>query len=282
MVAERRFEVPGFTLAAQDWGPADGRPVLALHGWLDNAGSFDLLAPLLAGCRVVALDLAGHGFSGFRSPDASYELWRDVADLLEVADQLGWPELTLLGHSRGAAVATLAAAAFPERFTRLVLLEGGVPLTSPASAAPENLARSLTERRALRSKSGRVFPDRDTAIAERAQGFSKVTLGAAAILAKRGLREVPGGFRWHADQRLKARSEVRFTPEQATAFVDRVTAPVLMVLAEQSPFAHSAGFQRLAAALRDCDKVVLPGAHHFHMEGAEQEIARRTLRFLAS
>ena len=280
MAAERRFEVPGFSLAAKEWGPADGFPVLALHGWLDNAGSFDLLAPLLAGCRVVALDLAGHGASGFRSQDASYELWQDVGDLVEVADQLGWPELTLLAHSRGAAIATLAAAAFPERFTRLVLLEGGVPLTSPAAEAPDNLARSLTERRALRSKGGRVFPDRAAAIAERAQGFSKVTLEAAAILAKRGLREVPGGFQWHADPRLKARSEVRLTPELAAEVVARVEAPVLMVLAERSPFAGSAGFERLTALLRDCDKVVLPGGHHFHLEGAEQEIARLILRFL--
>lgn len=280
MATERRFEVPGLVLAARDWGPVDGTPVIALHGWLDNAGSFDLLAPLLDSCRVIALDLAGQGFSGFRSPDASYELWHDVADVLEVADQLDWRELTLLGHSRGAAIATLAAAAFPERITRLVLLEGGVPLTSAAADAPANLARALTERRALAAKSGRVFPDRETAIAERAQGFSTVTLDAAAILARRGLREVPGGFQWHADQRLKARSELRFTPELATAFVDAVRAPVLLALAERSPFAHSRGFRRLAARFRDCEIVDLPGGHHFHLEGAEREIARHVLRFL--
>jgi hypothetical protein len=38
--------------------------VIALHGWLDNANSFARLAPQLKGLRIVALDLAGHGYSG--------------------------------------------------------------------------------------------------------------------------------------------------------------------------------------------------------------------------
>ncbi|HEX6997385.1 MAG TPA: alpha/beta fold hydrolase [Gammaproteobacteria bacterium] len=280
MPIERRFDVAGLELAAQEWGAPDGVPVLAVHGWLDNSGSFDLLAPLLEGCRVIAVDLAGQGQSDFRSPDSSYLLWQDVADLLEIADRLEWRELTLLGHSRGAAVATLFAAAFPERVSKLVLLEGGVPLASPAEEAPGQLARALRERRSLLGKSGRVFPDRDTAIRERAEGFSRVSREAAAILARRSLREVPGGFQWHADQRLKARSEMRYTPEVAAAFVAAVQAPVLMLLAEHSPFADLPAFRSLAARFRKLESHRLPGGHHFHLEGAEHELARRIRAFL--
>ena len=89
MSRERRFELPGLALAAEIWGEPGERPILASHGWLDNAGSFALLAPLLPECEIVALDLAGHGRSDSRSPDSSYNLWQDVGDLLDVADMLG-------------------------------------------------------------------------------------------------------------------------------------------------------------------------------------------------
>ena len=227
MLEQRQFDIPGLKLAAQVWGPRGGRPVLATHGWLDNAATFDLLAPRLSDCEIVALDLAGHGESGSRSPDAAYNIWQDVGDLLEVVDQLGWRACSLLGHSRGAAIGMLFAAAFPERVDRLVLIEGGVPLVGDAETAPATLAQAVLEQRALRGKSGRVFTERGIAIAERTQGFTKVSLAAAEILARRSLRAVRGGFQWHADQRLKGAPELRLTRDLVRAFVRAVRAPVL-------------------------------------------------------
>jgi pimeloyl-ACP methyl ester carboxylesterase len=279
---QREFALPGLTLAAQVWGQSGGVPVLALHGWLDNSSTFDLLAPLLPNCEIVALDLAGHGRSGFRSPDAAYNIWEDVGDLLEVAEQLGWQRVNLLGHSRGAAIAMLFAAAYPELTDRLVLVEGGVPVVGTVADAPETLARSFRERRELRGKTGRVFADRATAIAERARGFTKLSTAAADILAQRSLREVDGGFKWHADQRLKGAPEVRLTREHVRAFVERVEAPVLMVLAEESPFGGTDLYQEMIAAFEEIETVVLPGAHHLHLEGAQGEIAALVQRFLAA
>ena len=59
MPREHRFDLPGLALAAEIWGSPGERPIIASHGWLDNAGSFSLLAPLLPGNEIVALDLAG-------------------------------------------------------------------------------------------------------------------------------------------------------------------------------------------------------------------------------
>ena len=82
--------MPGLTLAAREWGEPGGLPVIALHGWLDNAGTFDLLAPRLEGTHLIALDCAGHGLSGHRSPDATYNVWQDVPEVFAVADLMGW------------------------------------------------------------------------------------------------------------------------------------------------------------------------------------------------
>jgi pimeloyl-ACP methyl ester carboxylesterase len=278
---ERRFALPGLTLASEIWGNEGERPILASHGWLDNAGSFALLAPLLPGCEIVALDLAGHGLSDSRSPDSSYNLWQDVGDLLDVADALAWPRCTLLGHSRGAAISMLFAATFPERVDRLILLEGGLPLAAEADDAPLGLAQALRDVRELRGKAGRVFASRDTAIAERAAGFSKVTPQAAEVLARRSLREVPGGFRWHADQRLKAQSELRLTPDHVRAFARRVTAPVLLLFAAESPFADRPLYREMPRLFANIEVQRVPGGHHCHLEGGQTVIAEHVRAFLA-
>lgn len=277
---EREFDLPSGKLRALEWGEAGGQPVLALHGWLDNAGSFDLLAPALHGCRLLAIDAAGHGLSAHRSPDSAYNIWQDLGDILELTDVLGWKRFSLLGHSRGGAVAMLFAGTFPERVERLMLLEGGLPITGSAADAPANLGRVLERSRELRGRGGRIYSSREQAIAERVGGFSPVTTEAADILARRSLREVAGGWQWQADQRLKAGSEIRLTAEQVLAFVAGVTAPVLCIMAEDSPFADLDIYREMIGRFADIELCRLPGRHHLHLEGAASEIAERMLRFL--
>lgn len=116
-VEEVRLSLPHIELAAHLFGPEDGLPVIALHGWLDNANSFARLAPKLHGLRIVALDMAGHGHSAHRPAGAGYALWDYVYDVLQVAEQLGWKRFALLGHSLGAIVSLVLAGALPERVT---------------------------------------------------------------------------------------------------------------------------------------------------------------------
>lgn len=278
--AERQFELPTLRLAALEWGEPGGEPCLALHGWLDNAGSFEHLAPLLPGLHLVAPDAAGHGSSGHRSADAGYHIWTELYDILDVAAALGWERFSLLGHSRGAAVATLFAGTFPERVERLMLIEGGLPIIGAAEEAPANLARVLTRTRELAGRAGRVYATREAAIAERAEGFSPVSIAAAEILARRSLRAVAGGWQWQADQRLKAGSEFRLTRDELAAFLGRVTAPSICVLAEESPFGDWDIYRDLLGLIRGIEVHRIPGRHHFHLEGQAAEIAARLNRFI--
>ena len=156
-MSEIRCELPGLSVAGRAWGPDEGRRVLALHGWLDNAGSFDRLAPELEGCRVVAVDLPGHGRSGHLPEGWSFHFsgWLTVVDA--ILGELGWDRCVLMGHSMGAGIASLYASAMPERVDALVLLEGLAPLSSPASDAPR--APAARSRRAdTQGGSARVTP----------------------------------------------------------------------------------------------------------------------------
>ena len=130
-------------LAARAHGPPDGQPVLALHGWLDNAASFEPLAPLLAGIRLVALDLPGHGRSAHRPPGCPYHFVDYADDVLDAADALGWDRFTLLGHSLGGAIATLVAAARPGRVERLAMIEALGPLSEEPASLPARLERAV-------------------------------------------------------------------------------------------------------------------------------------------
>jgi len=69
---EIQIELPYLKLAAKQWGNPAGMPVLAIHGWLDNAGTFDHIAPLLPDLNLVAIDLPGHGLSEHRPMGTNY------------------------------------------------------------------------------------------------------------------------------------------------------------------------------------------------------------------
>ena len=112
---ELRINVSGYTLAAKQWGDATKPALLALHGWLDNAATYDLIAPHLADYRVIALDFAGHGYSDHLPEGMRYHMLDNVDDVVGVADALGLESFVLMGHSMGAGISSLLAGAFPDK-----------------------------------------------------------------------------------------------------------------------------------------------------------------------
>ncbi len=118
--SEQFLPIGGLRLRILEQGRGSGRPLLLLHGTGDNAHTWDLLAPALAGTfRVLALDQRGHGKSGWAVPP-SYRCEDYLEDLSAVIGSLGLEGLILLGHSMGALHASLYAALNPERVAALV------------------------------------------------------------------------------------------------------------------------------------------------------------------
>src|SRR6266545_449895 len=131
------------------------RIVLAAHGITASAMSFRAVARHLpARWSLVALDLRGRGGSaGMPGP---YGMSAHAADIVAAAEHLGSP-LVLSGQSMGAYAALRAAVLRPELFTRLVLIDGGLPLPVPAGADPDQLLE-LTLGPAL-ARLRQSFPD---------------------------------------------------------------------------------------------------------------------------
>lgn len=266
LTEEIRVKVGGLELAAKQWGDAESPVVLALHGWLDNAASFDRLAPLLQQYRVVALDFAGHGYSGHRAEGVRYHILDNVDDVIGFADAMGLQRFVLLGHSMGAGVATYTAASFPERIEKLILLEGIGTQTSKPEDAPKILRQAVEDMKKAGAKRKPVYETREEAIQARAQSIGGISEDASTILCCRGLEKVDTGFTWRSDPRVKMSSAIRLTDEMVHAHLAALSMPVLLVRGEQSFFAATQTLQERAEKLPHGRIISLPGNHHLHLE----------------
>jgi pimeloyl-ACP methyl ester carboxylesterase len=153
--------VDGGTLRVGEWGPDDADnaaapTVIAVHG---ITASHLAWAPIARACpqvRLIAPDLRGRGRSaGLPGP---FGMARHAADLEAVIEALELPSALLVGHSMGGFVAVVAAQVYPDRFSQLLLVDGGLPLAVPEGISREDLLEATLGPAAARLSM--TFPDR--------------------------------------------------------------------------------------------------------------------------
>lgn len=272
MPRELTFDVWGLRLAARAWGPADGRVVLAFHGWLDNAGTWDRAAPLIVGqldepVQIISFDLPGHGRSQHRSPDAWYSIHDYVAVTTRLIEE-HFPDeqVSLLGHSMGGAVSTLSASVLADRVRALLLVEGLTPLTD----APERVL--IQARKALKSsmkydaQTNRDYDSIDEIKRRIAARPWQLTPEAVDAIASRGSETGEFGARFTHDPRLKADSFFRLTKPQVIAMLKGITAPAMIVIADEGLPYDERGMHEYVDAVPDFTRVTVPGRHHVHLD----------------
>lgn len=275
-----QLDLADLQLAALAWGPSDGYPVLASHGWLDNAATMATLAPKLCEAlhlQIVSLDLPGHGLSEHKRGPYHFIDW--VADVVAAADALGWEKFSLLGHSMGAGISTLVAGTVPERVERTVLLEGLGPMTEEPEQAARRLTRALRLEARKQDKQKRLFDAPETA-AERLREAAKMLPESSRILIERGLVQVEGGWTWRADPRLRLDSRMRLTEAHANAFLTAIRCPVLLVAATDGWPHDPKQLQARAAKIATLEHVTVAGHHHVHLDDPEL-VAAQVIPFLA-
>lgn len=253
-------------LTAQIWGNPEAPPLLALHGWLDNAGSFALLAPRLTErFRVIALELPGHGHSSHLPAGISYHYVDYVSAVLSAADALGLERYSLLGHSLGAGIASLAAAATAQRIERLLLIEGLGPLGDDGSHTLQRFRDAFVPA-STRGKALRTFHSIEQAIAARTAA-SGLRADLARPIVERGLAEVEGGYRWRSDPRLTRPSAIRLAEAQIQALIGGIEAPTALLLsAPATSYLPSAMMAARAQHVAHIAVSHMDGGHHLHLE----------------
>ncbi|RUO49621.1 alpha/beta fold hydrolase [Pseudidiomarina donghaiensis] len=266
------FQLPWGVIRGLAWGNPEGEPLLALHGWLDNAHSFVPLADaflqseLAQRYRLIAIDWAGHGHSDHRPVGNFYPFMDYVYDLWYLCQQQQWSQVTIVAHSMGAYVANMYAGIEPQRVTHLLAIEAFGLLASTAADTTNDLRQGFQSRWQQQDKKRPHYRDLNTAIAARthAGDFSREL---AALLVARGIEQLgEHDFRFRADGQLRLKSPVRLTAEQIADVLSHITCSFDVVLG-------SAGHERLKQAITAWRPYVkqlnvheLEGGHHVHME----------------
>jgi lipase len=251
-------------LHVHEWGSPDAPPLLCIHGISSHGIRFRRLAQERFGdFRVIAVDLRGHGHSGWEPP---WDLETHVADVIETMDSLGLDRVDIVGHSFGGRTALELAARHPKRVSRLVLYD-------PAVWVPPPIALEYAEE--LRKDES--FASVEEAIAARLATDAQTPRTYLEEELPDHLRLMEDGrwrYRYSRTAVIAAYSEMAKPPPLA-----KVQAPTLLIRALGGNVAPEAIADMCREMMPDCTVVTVPNGHTVMWE-AFDETANATLDFL--
>lgn len=271
-ISEWTLNIGHLSLSGLQSGEDKPAKVIALHGFLDNANSTICLAQSFKDFHYIAIDMAGHGGSDHRPTGSHYNLLDYVQDLHALVTKLNVARVGLVGHSLGGIIASLYAGLYPEKVDWLVSIDAFGPLTQPTETTAKQLRSALDSRvkKMLRTKPKPA--DLILAAKARASTTDLSYQWCHKILERNITTASSEEMIWRSDPRLRTRSYLRLTEEQACDIMQNITCPLLVIAASNS-------FKQLPELVRarqhwipQAELKVISGGHHIHLEQTEQVI----------
>ncbi|MHB1928486.1 MAG: alpha/beta fold hydrolase [Acidimicrobiales bacterium] len=243
-------EAAGCPINVLAWGSTDRPGLVLVHGGAAHAQWWSFLAPQLThDYHVAALDLSGHGDSGWRDR-YDLELWAE--EVLEVAGALGMVRPILVGHSMGGFVSIAAAALHGDSLAGTIVVDS--PIRRPDPESEEGLRG-----RAFRNP--KTYPTLDDAI----EHFHLVPPQPCDndyiidFVARRSLRPVEGGWTWKFDPKLFVHQE----PREVHDHLRRVQTRIAVLHGQFSAIVTPEVTDQMSELLgRSAPFVEIPQAHH--------------------
>ncbi len=266
MTTNATIDIPGLTITYKAWGAPDKPVLLALHGWLDNANSFDDIASSLTHkFYVVAIDLPGHGASSFIAKGHYYQIIDSLFMLVTLIRALKIEKAHLLGHSLGACLSSLLAGIAPQYVASVALIEGLGPFSSPEHTSCQQLSRFIDMLPNIRPFSSKTYTTFTEAVNARMQN-GELSYKLAHTLALRGVSQIEGGFQWHHDRRLLVETPLRMTEPQILSCLKAIKVPSCLIVADKGLLANNAQFDARLNAVNHLQVNEIQGHHHVHMQ----------------
>jgi pimeloyl-ACP methyl ester carboxylesterase len=277
----RFYQSQGLTLHYTDWGNEAAPPLILIHGGLDHSRSWDQLAlSLRTNFHVIAPDLRGHGDSDWAT-GSSYSLADHVYDLTCMMTSLGLEAAAIVGHSMGGMVSLVYAGAFPEKVSRLAVLDG---VTNFPARRIKPIETRIAEWVAVLDKTARRKIHRYASVADAAERMrarnARLTPEQAMHLATHALKQdAGGGYSWKFDPYLRAPAPYRLSLQDHIALWSRIACPTLLVAGSESflPDPEKAG---VLGHFRQAELARIEGAGHWLQHDKAAEVLRLLEGFL--
>jgi pimeloyl-ACP methyl ester carboxylesterase len=250
----------------------DGRPdapgVLLIHGSAGSTAWWDPVVPALAGaCRVIRVDLLGHGRSS--SAAGGYDIPAHARRVGAALDRLGAGPVTVIGHSMGCLVATALAEQRPDQVAALALIDMGPSLDA---AMPDGVLVRLLLARFPGRLLWRLRNEATIRKALRSAFTRPVDLPGAIIEAALGMTH-------HALAGTARGSEAYMRQQSLPGRLAALGVPVLVIFGAEDaryPSSSSAAAYRAVPGAR---VELLPGVGHTPMMEDPQATATLLLNF---
>ncbi|KAG8321554.1 hypothetical protein J6590_044385 [Homalodisca vitripennis] len=281
-VTEVRIPVPWGHIAGKWWGDTSKQPILALHGWQDNAGTFDPLFELLPeSTPILAIDSPGHGFSSHYPEAMLYHNANYIIVCQRVKKYFKWEEkLNFLAHSEGGVIAFLYSSIYPEFVNSLITLDVIKPFASEDGEMiklGKYIDTSVTKSRRDPSENPKYSIEE---IQDRWLKGSRgsLTLDAVNILMRRGVmfHQESGKYTLTRDPKVKIHSLQRLDENQSLEMARNLKCHYLVLRTTEGKFfdyslKNSPGFINTVTESAKSFKLVnVEGPHHVHLTNPER------------
>lgn len=262
---EKSIQVAGFNIAMKIWNANCSNPILCLHGKMDNAASFDFLAPLFPNRKIVAVDFPGTGYSS-HYPEGVMPNWKNDAYLiLHLLNVLGWDSFDIISHSLGSLGATLIGIAKPEQVTHIIYLDILGPTVNFIDQKMNYFHDDIETYLSFNPKKRTTFLDQESAINDR-MICGNISYEAAQALVKRGTIEDENGWHWTFDKRLRCVASTLPCEDELKLMFSSLDRPVCLIRANQGvPYPQDI-FKNRAQYFQNLTIYEVQGGHHVHMD----------------
>ncbi len=281
----RVIDSQGLPIHCLEWGDAGGEPLVLVHGYLDLAYSWSAFVDALEKRQrrrlwIVAPDCRGHGDSGWVGAGGYYHFPDYVLDLESVVRALGVNRFNLVGHSMGGTISLLHTGTFPERVTRLALIEGIGPVGMNFSDAPSRMEKWITEVRERGRRHFREYTRLEAGAHQLRQTNPRLAEKSALDLARAAMKQNQRGkWVWKFDPLHRTAAPQPFYTAQALAFLRRIECPVLIVDGKESRQTERVDKQERYAAIARHERIVIDHAGHMVHQDNPEQLAERLAEF---